>query len=1535
MRLDTAPFAAKNVELAKRPRYVIELAFDPANTVLWYFTSHSDSALPGGASSILGVIQGMSGTSQTLNPDTANASIGNINFELVDKGSIVTTTLGSQLVLGRSTRRQRVRVYVGYEGLAWADYTLVQTQLLNEIAYSDGAYKFTCADVQREMRKDIFELAKTTLAQSLSIDATVVEVFSTAAFQTVAHGTSYSDAPSATVGYVKIQDEVIRYTSKTGTQFILGAGGMRGALNTRAVEHAIDAATSADRRTAVEEYVYLELPAVKLSYALLRGDIPGFSLLFNGGTTMQVNVPHAASLNFGTGDITIEAWFKTTDTTTDKRAFINKSWTGGAPGGFGFGLAPGGEPYYLWTDSAGHYNEGVTHNTSVANGAAHHVCNVYRRAVSVTGFVDGVKGNVVPRTDLTLSSDNATAVQIGNASFSAASVVTADGVRIYNRALSDAEVAQHAQGIFTNETGLVAKWNFDEGTGTTTADGSGNGNTGTLLNVPTWAPLLAIGGGAKLPTAWNLSIPSSYVRLADFTGIGTDLWNTADDSAGFNVRLEGLAKTDGKKFIEAELALLAGVFMPVYADGALGLKRMSNMLAGASYVKLLDNSNIVSIGDLVHDFNALHNVLQISWNWEPSQKDFTRVNLLVDASSVATHGRSDPLKLKFRGLHGSIHSSTILAQRFDSIRDRYTGPPQRVDVNVVPSLNTLEVGDVVRLRPAGVRDFVVSGGGALDRSFEVQKIALDWVTGNLKLSLFASSQAPGAIAATSDATVLTDAWYSSQGTLLSSVLTITGSNPGHVTVNGTLTGAADMNAAGSIFYYPGDLVIDAGVTVNVVNNVQLRVKGFLQNNGVVNGVGNGIAGGGVAGFIGSTEAGGGFTAAQARAPGPIFRVTSFRGDQRTGTNSSMPSFNLEWDGTTLSGLPGDLRGSPGLAGGTATYHPVTGADTVRAGGAGGASGAGLEIISRGLGQGVVAKIDLSGAAGSAGATASVATPAQIIHAGSGGGGAPGGLFVLLDGAGTSATGLTETGFIAKQGSTPVTGVPFNPATYFVADFTAKANVYSSFVGTGDGTTFPLAAISGARGGSRVQYVPGNVAAAADLSSITLAAPTNLSLASGTAELLVQGDGTIVPRIRVTWTPSLDSRTVGYDLQFKPSSETLWSSAPLIFGQSSSAAFIANIADGINYDIRLRAAGAAREISEWVTITGYAVIGKTERPSDVADFSIEGTRLSWTLVSDVDVTSGGGYRIKYQPGTSQSWGDALALHSGLLTSSPFDMLIVPSGAVTIMIKAVDSSGNESQSVASIGVNLGELFIANVVETFDRKAAGFPGTKTACTVSVGNLVSDAITPLAWKSNDQADAWNLDPATLAWAVTQYATMTYVDTIIVTRALAGSRLTIQKTIAGDPWSLEYRENSAALAWRADSSALAWNADSATLAWDSPAWLPWPGEISVKNSIYDIRIMAGQANTQGIVSQLTLTVDAPDISEFIANVAISAGGTRLPITKSYISIKGVNLTLVADGGTAIRPQQEDALATGPLVKTYDAAAAAVSGHVNARIEGY
>ena len=63
-------------------------------------------------------------------------------------------------------------------------------------------------------------------------------------------------------------------------------------------------------------------------------------------------------------------------------------------------------------------------------------------------------------------------------------------------------------------SGLVAWWKFDEGSGSTATDSSGNGNTGTLVNSPTW-----VAGHAVNALSFNGS--NQYVNLPT-TGINQD-----------------------------------------------------------------------------------------------------------------------------------------------------------------------------------------------------------------------------------------------------------------------------------------------------------------------------------------------------------------------------------------------------------------------------------------------------------------------------------------------------------------------------------------------------------------------------------------------------------------------------------------------------------------------------------------------------------------------------------------------------------------------------------------------------------------------------------------------------------------------------------------------------------------------------------------------------------------------------------------------------------------------------------------------------
>lgn len=80
-----------------------------------------------------------------------------------------------------------------------------------------------------------------------------------------------------------------------------------------------------------------------------------------------------------------------------------------------------------------------------------------------------------------------------------------DDVRVWNRALSQDEiVANYKKQLIGNESGLIGYWKFDEGTGTTVADASGNGHDGTLVNGLGW---VTTGG----ESAGGLGLLSQYV----------------------------------------------------------------------------------------------------------------------------------------------------------------------------------------------------------------------------------------------------------------------------------------------------------------------------------------------------------------------------------------------------------------------------------------------------------------------------------------------------------------------------------------------------------------------------------------------------------------------------------------------------------------------------------------------------------------------------------------------------------------------------------------------------------------------------------------------------------------------------------------------------------------------------------------------------------------------------------------------------------------------------------------------------------------
>jgi fibronectin type 3 domain-containing protein len=109
---------------------------------------------------------------------------------------------------------------------------------------------------------------------------------------------------------------------------------------------------------------------------------------------------------------------------------------------------------------------------------------------------------------------------------------------------SSANSGQVSAAPSTVANGLIGYWKFDEGSGTTAVDSSGNNNTGTLVNSPTWVAPGKVGPADLLFTAANTQLVSvsDAASLDPTNGLTISAWVNAGNWSG-NRRI--LQKGDG------------------------------------------------------------------------------------------------------------------------------------------------------------------------------------------------------------------------------------------------------------------------------------------------------------------------------------------------------------------------------------------------------------------------------------------------------------------------------------------------------------------------------------------------------------------------------------------------------------------------------------------------------------------------------------------------------------------------------------------------------------------------------------------------------------------------------------------------------------------------------------------------------------------------------------------------------------------------------------------------------------------------------
>ncbi|MDM0024069.1 phage tail protein [Variovorax saccharolyticus] len=450
----------------------------------------------------------------------------------------------------------------------------------------------------------------------------------------------------------------------------------------------------------------------------------------------------------------------------------------------------------------------------------------------------------------------------------------------------------------------------------------------------------------------------------------------------------------------------------------------------------------------------------------------------------------------------------------------------------------------------------------------------------------------------------------------------------------------------------------------------------------------------------------------------------------------------------------------------------------------------------------------------------------------------------------------------------------------------------------------------------------------------IAPPVLTSVSSGTSELIVQSDGTIVTGVRVTWAlvPDMTVQSGGnVELQYMVWPDGAWRSITVPGGDTQGV--FSGVPDGVVIVIRARSRNSLA-VSDWGTQWWHAVIGKTEPPPNIEEMTISGSVLSWNLPRRVPDLAGFIFRFHY--GNNLDWGSATPLHTGVITQSPYDLATRPSGVVTIMGKALDTTGNESPATANIVMDLGDQTIANIVATWDFQVLGWPysaADSSGWTLVLGNPSANSLD--SFYGTDDQSFYGTD-TTPFYEASAYGQMVYVtNEVAVSAALSGSLMTLDINAQGVDLRIEYRLSGPTSFYGPDGASL-YGADADPLYGPPGAWQPWPGQMVAANDVYQFRVTIGAGATQGILQSMLLTIDAPDMNEAIANLPVSAAGTVIPFTKPFSVIKVVNATLQANGSGAVTVEIDKSVALAPSIKAYNAAHTAVSGAtVDILIQGY
>jgi hypothetical protein len=437
-------------------------------------------------------------------------------------------------------------------------------------------------------------------------------------------------------------------------------------------------------------------------------------------------------------------------------------------------------------------------------------------------------------------------------------------------------------------------------------------------------------------------------------------------------------------------------------------------------------------------------------------------------------------------------------------------------------------------------------------------------------------------------------------------------------------------------------------------------------------------------------------------------------------------------------------------------------------------------------------------------------------------------------------------------------------------------------------------------------------------------PGSLTLASGTAELLRQGDGTVVSRIKATWPAPTDVFSRDAELQFKLIAATDWQVAPIV-PSSLGVAWLAPVLDGSTYNTRIRFINTLQVRSAWVNGSNHTVIGKTEPPPMFDFFTVmaqpDGTRQYNFGYSPITNQPADwlGAQIRYIGGTSVTpiWESMTPLQDSATyyTASPQELNSPMGGEWTFACKSLDTTGNES-AYRVINITLPSRRLGDVYDEYHEELEGWLGTLTNChRAGTGIEANDTTTWTSRTSWTGYTRWNLSPSspiTYVTPVRDFGTSISGQINATLEAVGVALQELATSNDGSTWSA-WGAIGATFAARYIKLRLTVTADGSNPVPSASAWGYQIGAVMRTEYINDVVI----ANLTGAYR-------------------IAVGDIRIPLTGTYSFIKRTTITIQdSNPGTWTATRIDQSVSPGPRWQFRYNGTLADPAFVDFYIEGY